>query len=371
MARNTAPLASDADALAWLALATCPGLLPRQAFGLIAGFGGVRAVLAASPAALADAGAERFADRIRDGGERARAEAAALGVAGAGLVTWADARYPARLRAIADPPLALAVRGTLGDPDDPHVAIVGTRRASEYGRRVATTIARGLAEAGITVVSGLAAGIDGAAHRAALEADGRTVAMLGTGVDRVYPSWHRDLAEAIAARGALVSEFPCGTPPLQFNFPRRNRLISGIALGTVVVEAAEESGSLITARYAVEQNRAVYAVPGPLGPAAHRGPHRLIQEGARLVTCAEEIIEDLAPQLRARLVARRQAVANAALTASERGILALLGGDGRHVDEVIGAAGVPPAAVLEMLLALELRGLVRQLPGKRFCRLAA
>jgi DNA processing protein len=371
MGRTTASLVLDDGALGWLALAVCPGLTPRQAFGLIARFGSPAGVLGAGPAALDAAGAGAAAAEIGGALDRGRTEARALGSAGATLVTWDDPGYPARLRQIPDPPLALAVRGTLGDPDEPAVAIVGTRRASEYGRRMATAIARGLAQGGITVVSGLAAGIDGTAHRAALDGGGRTVAMLGTGIDRVYPSWHAELAASVAARGALVSEFACGTPPLPYNFPRRNRLISGVALGTVVVEAAEESGSLITAACALEQNRAVYAVPGPVGPAGHRGPHRLIQQGARLVTSAEEIVEDLLPSLRPCLVARRAAAAEAGLTPPEHRILIALGEEGLHVDEVIRAAGTPAAAVLETLLALELRGLVRQLPGRRFCRLAA
>ncbi|HJQ73500.1 MAG TPA: DNA-processing protein DprA, partial [Gaiellaceae bacterium] len=259
----------------------------------------------------------------------------------------------------------------LAAPGERAVAIVGTRRASEYGRRIATELATGLAQVGITVVSGLAAGIDGAAHRAALAAGGRTIAVLGTGIDVVYPSWHRELAAAVAAQGALVSEFPCGTPPLQHHFPRRNRLISGLGEGTVVVEAAEQSGSLITAAFALEQNRQVWAVPGPLGAAGHHGPHRLIQDGAKLVTRVEDIVEDIDRALLPRLAARRTAVAETGLTPPERRVLAALGSDGRHVDELVRDVGAAAAALLETLLALELRGLVRQLPGKRFSRLAA
>jgi DNA processing protein len=236
---------------------------------------------------------------------------------------------------------------------------------------VAEELAAGLAQAGLTVVSGLATGIDAAAHRATLAAGGRTVAVLGTGIDQVYPRWHRELAAAVAAQGALVTELPCGAPPLAFHFPRRNRLISGLALGTVVVEAAEQSGSLITARYALEQGREVFAVPGPVGVAAHRGPHRLIQEGAKLVTCAEDVLAEIAPQLVARLGARRAEAAEANLTAAEWRVLDALGAESRHVDEVIRRVTVPPGTTLETLLALELRGLVRQLPGKRFRRRAA
>jgi len=275
-----------------------------------------------------------------------------------------------RLRHIADPPLALAVRGALA-ADEPAIAVVGARRASEYGRRIADELARGLAQAGVTVVSGLATGIDAAAHRGALAAGGRTVAVLGTGIDRVYPSWHAGLAAEIVPQGALVTEFACGTPPRAFHFPRRNRLISGLSLGTVVVEAAEESGSLITAHCALEQNRAVFAVPGPAGVAAHRGPHRLIRAGATLVTCVEEILEEVAPALIERPARARATAAEAALTPAERRVLEVIGADGRHVDDVIRRAAVPAGPVLETLLALELRGLVRQLPGKRFCRRAA
>jgi DNA processing protein len=360
------------DALAWLALALAPDLGPRTARTLVERFGTPHAVLDASGEALLAAGASPAAvGGIRCAPALARVEATRLARAAATLVTLGDAEYPARLRHIADPPLTLAVRGSLDAPDEPAVAVVGMRRASEYGRRVAGEIGRELAQAGITVVSGLAAGIDAAAHRAALAAGGRTIAVLGTGVDRVYPSWHVELARAIAAQGALVSEFACGVEPRPYHFPRRNRVISGLSLGTVVVEAAEQSGSLITAEFAVQQNRQVYAVPGPLGVAGHRGPHRLIQEGAKLFTRIEDIVQDLAPQLGAGLVARRTAALAATLTAPEQRVLEALGCEGRHVDDVIRAVAVPPGRALETLLALELRGLVRQLPGKRFCRLAA
>jgi DNA processing protein len=370
MDRRTQDLGEER--LASLGLAVIPELAPRLALALIARFGSARAVLAVPAEELADAGvADSIVPAIRDAAGRGRAEAAALAAAGATFVTRSDAAYPASLREIPDPPLMLAVRGRLAEPDELAIAIVGTRRASEYGRRVAQQLARGLAQVGVTVVSGLAAGIDGAAHRAALEAGGRTIAVLGTGIDRVYPSWHAELAGAVAAQGALVSEFPCGAAPLAFHFPRRNRLISGLSLGTVVVEAAEQSGSLITAAFALEQNRQVYAVPGPVGVAGHRGPNRLIQQGGRLVTAVEDILDDLSPALRGRLAERRAAAAEATLTAPERLILEAIGSDGRHVDEVIRHAAVPAGAALETLLALELRGLVHQLPGKRFCRRAA
>lgn len=363
----------DYEARAWLALALVPELSPRQVSALVARFGTARAVLGASAAALAGAGlAPAEVDGIAHAEALGRRELAALELAGATFVARSDDGYPARLREIDDPPPVLAVRGGYAPEDEVAIAVVGTRRASEYGRRIAGEIAGGLAAAGVTIVSGMAAGIDAVAHQAALDAGGRTIAVLGTGIDVVYPRWHGELAKAIVGNGALLSEFPCGAPPLQFHFPRRNRLISGLTLGTVVVEAAEESGSLITARFALDQRREVFAVPGPATAANQRGPHRLIRQGATLVTCADDVLAELLPSYRDRLRARRVAAAEATLTPPERRILGAIGGnEGRHVDQVIRDAGLAPGAALETLLALELRGLVHQLPGKRFSRRAA
>jgi DNA processing protein len=358
------------ESLAWLALALLE-LPPRDAFALTARFGSASSLVRASERALLAANVSpEIAAELPRSAERVDREMAALARAAATLVAWSDPGYPALLRQIAVPPLVLAVRGTLA-PDELAVAVVGSRRGTEYGRRTAEELGRGLAQAEITVVSGLAAGVDAAAHRGALAAGGRTVAVLGTGIDRVYPRWHAELAEAIAAQGALVSEFPCGAQPQQYHFPRRNRVISGLSRGTVVVEAAEDSGSLITARHAVEQNRDVFAVPGPAQGATHRGAHRLIREGAKLVTCVEDILEEVAPERLDRPARARAAAAAAALTAEERSVLAAIGPDGGQVDDVIRRAAVPPAAALETLLALELRGLVDQLPGKRFRQRAA
>jgi DNA processing protein len=372
MERRTLSLGIDEEALEWLALALVEELTPRRAWGLVERFGTPRDVLAAAGDALRAAGVSpAAAAALARARARARAEVGRLAGCGAEVVAWTSATYPPRLRDITDPPLALCVRGTLVAADEVAVAVVGARRASEYGRRMAGELARGLAESGVTVVSGLAAGIDAAAHAGALAAGGRTLAVLGTGVDRVYPPWHAELAAAIAGQGALVSEFPCGTPPLAFHFPRRNRLISGMALATVVVEAAARSGSLITARFALEQGREVCAVPGPADTAGHRGPHRLIREGARLVTSAEDVLQEIAPLLGGRLGTLRAAAVEASLTPIERRVLEALGASGGHVDEVIRRAALPAGPALETLLALELRGLVDQLPGKQFCRRAA
>ncbi len=367
-----APQLIDGESrLAWLGLGMCAEVTPARAYALCAHFGTPAAVLATSAGALAQVGVAAHAVvAIGQARVRALAEAARLRAVGGTWIARDDPAYPAALCAIADPPLVLAVRGALTADDALAVAIVGARRASEYGRRVAAELATGLAQAGVTVVSGLATGIDAAAHQAALAAGGRTVAVLGTGVDRVYPPWHAGLATDIAARGALVSEFPCGTPPLQHHFPRRNRLISGLSLGTVVVEAAEQSGSLITARCALEQGREVFAVPGPVGRAAHHGPHRLIRDGAILVRSVEDILAELAPALTARVQAARAAAAHAGLDDGERRVLDAVGIETRHVDDVVRHAGMATATALETLLGLELRGLVQQLPGKRFRRAA-
>jgi DNA processing protein len=303
-------------------------------------------------------------------GERARLERERLAAAGARLVGWGDRAYPHALRRIADPPLVLAVRGTLV-ADEPMVAIVGARRASEYGRQVAADLGRGLARAGITVVSGLAPGIDAAAHCGTLEAGGRTLAVLATGIDRVSPVWHAELAREIARQGALLTEYACGAPALPFHFPRRNRLLSGLALGVVVVEAAEGSGALITARWAAEQRREVFAVPGPIGRPLQSGPHRLIQQGARLVTGVEDILEVLALAGSERVSVPAVAPEQVDLTPVERRLLDTLGAETEHVDALVRRADVALGAALETLLGLELRGLVEQCPGSRFRRRAA
>jgi len=358
-------------ARAWLTLALVPELGPVRPRRLVERFGSPEAVCALSRSALAGAGVVAAAlDGWSRAGELAARELGRLARLGASLRVWDDPGYPARLRAIADPPLAIAVRGTL-EADELAVAVVGARRASAYGRRVAEELAHGLAAAGLTVVSGLATGIDAAAHRGALAARGRTVAVLATGVDGVYPPWHAGLAREVAGSGALVSEFTCGTPPLPHHFPLRNRLISGLTLGTVVVEAAPGSGSLITARYALEQGREVFAVPGPVGVALHDGTHQLIRAGATLVRGPEDVIDEIAPALRSRLAAARTSAAVATLSEVETRVMDAVRAGGAHVDDVIRQTALAPGSALETLLALELRGLLEQQPGMRFRARAA
>ena len=287
--------------------------------------------------------------------------------AGIAIVPFTNPNYPARLRTIADPPPFLYVKGNILTDDDKAVAIVGSRSASEYGRRVARDLARGLASLGFTVVSGMARGIDGVAHQSALQAGGRTIAVLGSGVERAYPAEHDMLYRRIGENGAVVSELPIGTRPMAFNFPARNRLISGLSLGVVVVEATEKSGSLITATLAVEQGREVFAVPGEVGSSRSRGAHRLIRQGGKLVEGVDDIIEEIAPQLLDRTSSatqREPRVLPQTASDAARTIFALLQENTLQVDQVIERTGISAAQVLETLLDLELQGLLRQLPGK-------
>jgi DNA processing protein len=289
--------------------------------------------------------------------------------AGVTLVPFTDPRYPARLRAIADPPPVLYLKGSLWPADDKSVAVVGSRSASEYGRRVARDLCRGLAALGFTIVSGMARGIDGTAHEAALAAGGRTIAVLGSGVDRAYPPEHENLYHRIAEQGAVISEFPLGTKPIAFNFPARNRVIAGLALGVVVVEATEKSGSLITAALAAEQGREVFAVPGEVGSSRSRGAHQLIRQGAKLVERVEDIVEEIAPQLisSAGFATKSQPPVLPPSTSGEaRQVFELVMERPLHIDDIIQSSGLSSARAAQILLELELQGFLRQLPGKRY-----
>ncbi|MGH7886587.1 MAG: DNA-processing protein DprA, partial [Candidatus Binatia bacterium] len=280
----------------WLALRRVKGLGCVSFKKLAAQFADPRQIFAASRSALE--GIEDLRAEAIDGIVKFREwaevddEIGRVRDAGITLICYGDASYPARLRAIADPPPLLYVKGELSSVDDKAVAIVGSRSASDYGRRVARDLARGLAQAGFTVISGMARGIDGMAHETALSFGGRTIAVLGSGVDRAYPPEHDKLYQRVSASGAVLSELPIGTRPMAFNFPARNRLISGLSLGVVVVEATEKSGSLITASLALEQGREVFAVPGEVGSSRSRGAHRLIRQGAKLVENVDDILEE-------------------------------------------------------------------------------
>ena len=297
------PIVAKTDLTRWVALSRVPGL-GCVSFKKLAGhFEDPTEALSASREALTEI--QGLDQQVIDGlgnfsawdeveKEIIKAEKAAVKI-----VPFTDPTYPARLRMIPDPPPVLYLKGEIHREDEKAVAIVGSRSTSDYGRRVARDLCRGLASFGFTVVSGMARGIDGTAHETALNAGGRTIAVLGSGVDRIYPAEHEKLYRRIIENGAVISEFPMGTRPLAFNFPARNRLISGLSLGVVVVEATEKSGSLITAASALEQGREVFAVPGEVGASRSRGGHRLIRQGAKLVETVDDIMEEIAPQLMA------------------------------------------------------------------------
>ncbi|MDD5100175.1 MAG: DNA-processing protein DprA [Syntrophales bacterium] len=307
---------------------------------------------------------------------------------GIDIITCEDPAYPRNLLNIYDYPPLLYVKGSL-HPEEICLAVVGSRLASTYGRYTTEKICRELALQGMTVVSGLARGIDAAAHRGALAGKGRTLAILGCGLDVIYPPENEDLANAVAQHGALVTEYSFGTPPNATNFPSRNRIISGISLGVVVVEAGEKSGSLITARIAAEQGRSVFAVPGEIGAAGSRGTHRLIKQGARLVESIEDILDEVLPQ--AGITSRRANEPSASSTSvlmatasdpeeppasdrvevaglgiQEQSLLSLITSEPVNIDTLIAASGLNAQEVLNGLLVLELRGLIRQMPGKHF-----
>lgn len=279
------------------------------------------------------------------------------------VITWEDETYPRRLREIDQPPPVLYVRGTVDPEDDWAVAIVGTRRVTSYGRQVTADLATFLAGNGITVVSGLARGVDAMAHEAALQAGGRTIAVLGSGVDRIYPPEHRRLADQIMNQGAVCSDYPVGTAPESTNFPPRNRIISGLSQATVVIEAGETSGALITARFAADQGRDVFAVPGPINAVQSKGANSLIQQGARPLLRIEEILEVLNLQH-----IQTQQKARKALPADEieAALLKVIGQQPVHVDDIQAMSGLSIEKVSATLTLLELKGIVRQVGGMNY-----
>ncbi len=350
----------------WIALRTAPGLSHATGRRLLDACGGLRAIGEASPERLAALRAPHgLAAHLRDSRARAEAEAELerIAAAGARLVTLDDAEYPPALRQLRDAPLYVIAKG---EPllAAPAIAIVGARRATEYGIDVARRLAAGLADAGITIVSGLARGIDGAAHEGALAARGRTVAVLGSGIDVVYPPEHRDLATRIVADGTLLSEHPVGTTPLPAHFPARNRILAGMTHGTIVIEAAERSGSLITARLANDLGREVFAVPGRIDSPLSAGGHLLIRAGATLVRDVDDVLEQVTPALRSR--AGDRPLAHPAVDEIGALVLAALGRGAATADELIRDCGRPAAEIIAKLLDLELAGLLRQVGGRQF-----
>lgn len=286
-----------------------------------------------------------------------------LEVKGIQAITWEDANYPRRLKQIDQPPPVLYVRGEIRLEDEWAVAIVGTRRVTVYGRQVADELARFLAQNKITVISGLAYGVDGVAHEAALKAGGRTLAVLGSGVDVIYPPEHRRLAEQMITQGAIISDYPPGTPPESNNFPPRNRIISGMSLAVVVVEASEKSGALITAAFAADQGRDVFAVPGNINAPQSKGPNILIQNGARPLLKPADVLESL----HLEMVQEHQALQRELpLEPNEAPLLAALGPEPLHIDEIQALTGLPIQQVSATLALMELKGMVRQVGAMNY-----
>lgn len=367
----------DADELgAWLRLIEAPGVGRTSARRLLAAFG--------SPQAAVDAPQDAAADVA--GASAARALAAFDGESldplladthawlaqgeGRAIITLGDPDYPPALLETADPPLLLYAQGRLALLQQPSIAIVGSRNPTGQGADNARAFGAALSNADFTIVSGLALGVDGAAHQGALEGRGSTVAIVGTGLDRVYPSRHRALAHRIAQQGLLLSEFALGAPPLPEHFPLRNRIIAGMTRGTLVVEAALKSGSLITARLAAEAGRDVFAIPGSIHAPQSRGCHALIKQGAKLVEDAEDVLAELKSVTGDRSAAPEGTAEDAPEVSDGDPVLAALGHDPATLDALIARCGWPTSALNARLLELELDGVVARLPGGLFQRLA-
>ena len=377
-------MASKDDLTAWVALKSVEGVGNVAFRNLLAAFGSPERVFEATLAQLEQTAGlnHKTACNIKDfrGLQRARAEIDRAAREGVSIVTVKDPAYPERLRRIYDYPPLLYIKGTL-TPEDIPVAVVGSRNASPYGRFVTERLCRELALRGVTVVSGLARGIDTCAHRGALAGRGRTIAVMGCGIDVIYPLDNRKLHGEIVSNGAVVTEFPFGTEPDRPHFPARNRIISGMSLGVLIVEAGEKSGSLITARCALEQGREVFAVPGSIDLPGSRGTNSLLRQGAKLVERVEDILEEILPQLEHRPASPQRetsgpasmqaaqtqpASAREALTEKESRLLGFITEKPLDADTIINRSGLAAAEVLAGLLSLELKGHIVQLPGKLF-----
>jgi len=366
--------------LSWLALALTPGLAARLSARLLRQFGSPEGVFRAS---LPDLEAchlpAETAQAILKKAAFPRAEKELAGVrkiAGCMLLNWTEPEYPQTLLQIYDPPVLLYVRGDLQVLNLPSLSIVGTRKPTLYGTQMAQRLGRDLAARGLVIVSGLARGIDAIGHQGAMDAHGRAIGILGTGIDVCYPKENKKLYEKVLERGAIISELPLRTHPAPENFPVRNRIVAGLPLGVVVVEGAQYSGSLITARLAMEFGREVFGVPGNVTQPVSFAPNQLIKQGAKLVTCAEDVIEELPTPVRAALVQaeqpeaeQRNLLVGAALNGSEKKLYELLNAEEPvPIDDIVERSGLNSSDVLATLFNLEMKGIVRQLPGKQFCK---
>lgn len=357
------------DLYHWVALALAPGVGSVLFKRLTQTFGSAERVFTAPATKLARV--EGIGPKVVESLKRfdwkpmVEKELRSVEKIGARLLTWEDEEYPSNLKNIYDPPPLLYILGFLLPQDQVAVAVVGSRYPTTYGRAAAERISMGLSRQGVTVVSGLARGVDSCAHRGALSAGGRTIGVLGCGIDITYPPENQELFDRVAAQGAIVSEFPLGTPPDSDHFPIRNRVISGLSLGVAVVEATLRSGSLITARFALEQGRDVYAIPGNVDSARSEGTNRLIKEGAKLVTRPEDILEEILPHQQS---APQQAPRQPQLSEEETKVFSVLSREPIHIDEVIARSILSSARVSAILLSLELAGHIKQFPGMRFAR---
>ncbi len=357
----------DPDLKYWLGFNHAKGIGPAKQRALLDYFGNIRDAWFASERQLQEIGIDsRAIEQLLT--TRASLDLAQaldeVFSAGLHLIIWSSADYPAYLKELPNAPPLLYVRGDLHKDDEWAIAVVGTRRVTAYGRQVTRELVQGLVRSKITVVSGLARGIDSIAHETALKSGGRTLAVLGCGPDIIYPAENRKLAQRIAAgRGALISDYPLGTQPDGKNFPPRNRIISGLSLGVIVVEAGERSGALITAKFALEQDREVFAVPGNITSPASRGPNKLIQQGAKLVRRADDVLEELNLTMVPEHSALQMIMPE---TAEEAAILAHLTHQPLHIDELTRLAEMPSGLVSSTLSMMELKGMVQQVGGMSF-----
>lgn len=366
--------------LSWLALGLTPGLASRLSARVLKRFDSPEGVFRASlrdleschlPAPVAQSIVKKEAFK------RAEKELAGVQkIAGCTLLNWTDPEYPQTLLQIYDPPVMLYVRGDPQVLNLPSLSIVGTRRPTLYGTQMAQRLGRDLAARGLVIVSGMARGIDAIGHQGAMDAHGRAIGVLGTGIDVCYPKENKKLYEKVLERGAIISEFPLRTHPAPENFPIRNRIVAGMPLGAVVVEGAQYSGSLITARLAMEFGREVFGVPGNVTQPVSFAPNQLIKQGAKLVTSAEDVVEELPTPIRAALLRaeqpeaeQRNLLAAAALEGSEKKLYELLNAEQPvHIDDIVERSGLNSSEVLATLFDLEMKGIVRQLPGKQFSK---
>ncbi len=351
----------------WLALNRIKGLTGQVLKNLLEGSGGPDELFRKKGAGKRRGLPEDVSASISafNGWDAVDEELALIETNGVRVVTFADAAYPAPLKEIYDPPPVLYVKGAMFDHKaTAAVAVVGTRHPTHYGLKMAGAIARDLAGMGVAVVSGIARGCDTAAHKGALSINGMTAAVLGTGIDEVYPKENKRLYDEIAEKGVLISEFPMGTKPMPYNFPQRNRIISGLSKAVCVVEAPFRSGALMTARLALDYNREVFAVPGPATSPKSAGTNKLIKDGAPLVENAEDIMKNLGLLIPTR--AKKDEAPEA--QGDERLVLNALGGDAVHIDAIMAKTGLAVTKAMSLLLEMELKGLIEQMPGKRFAK---